>query len=291
MAPSASPEPPNEARTSTTNEDADDARMARISLLREPTGWPGRTTTGRELREEKPDGRQQKLRSSFPRDAPAPSRPSGTIELGGLPSFPGRPDDNGRALENEPTSWVLRVGQVAKPRELAEALGSPGRRVRSQNGIRTLPDSPYPESLDAALAEYLLLSAMGQAPDLEAYCARFGERGPGLREQIRAHLSRSTASALDAAIASKPNTGVMHHFRAPRCNRPGRRRPEVLDTLAHALFLDGEVDEAVETERKALDLLDAGRTELRPYLEDSLARFEAACEARAASPHFDPSRP
>jgi protein disulfide-isomerase len=57
-----------------------------------------------------------------------------------------------------------------------------------------------------------------------------------------------------------------------------KRKPEILDTLAHLLFESGEVDEAVTLEKEAL-----GKVEdesMKKEFEEAVARFEAVARVR-----------
>jgi non-specific serine/threonine protein kinase/serine/threonine-protein kinase len=56
----------------------------------------------------------------------------------------------------------------------------------------------------------------------------------------------------------------------------GGTDPASLDTLARAYFAAGDVERAIATERKAIDLLPAGASDLRKELESNLARFRGA---------------
>ncbi len=55
-------------------------------------------------------------------------------------------------------------------------------------------------------------------------------------------------------------------------------RADNLDTLAVAYFRTGDVDDAIETQRKAIELLPSSDRD-RGEWEDRLAEFEAAAAA------------
>ena len=56
--------------------------------------------------------------------------------------------------------------------------------------------------------------------------------------------------------------------------RTGGQDPRVLDMLARALFGTGQVDKAIQTERRALSLLSKEKSPIRQELEANLQRFE-----------------
>jgi len=55
--------------------------------------------------------------------------------------------------------------------------------------------------------------------------------------------------------------------------KSGGKDPSIMDTLALAQQMTGDIDAAVETETKALALLPAEPSAMRPFLESSLAEF------------------
>ena len=63
----------------------------------------------------------------------------------------------------------------------------------------------------------------------------------------------------------------------------GGKDPGILDTLALAHFLNGDVAMAIETEEKALSLLPPGNSPLRKALEESLAGYRTAASQPATT--------
>ena len=165
-----------------------------------------------------------------------------------------------------------RQGRLDEAEQLCRRSWEASREVLGEMDRRTL------RSLNCLLTA---LTAHGKVDEALPYVAE-------LIRHRRRDSEQPDASATDLNDYAWPLlTCEPEDLRAPQAALPiakravemsGGENPGILDTLALAYFMTGDVAKAIVTQEKAVSLLPAGESLLRTDLEANLAKFRQAAK-------------